>query len=176
MLEYADIQAIVLSGHAHLIHSRFIFLHVEAREPAKAWLKGILPLVATAARREKGAKKPETNVQVAFTATGLAAFGLDEDATRTFSREFQQGMGHGERTRVLGDTGASAPDKWQVGGPKTTEVHVLLMLYASSERALTSVTSQCVSSLGISRGLTEVFRQDSVRRGVNEPFGFRDGI
>jgi Dyp-type peroxidase family len=176
MLDFPDIQSLVLSAHGHLPHARFLFLQVQDRAKAKEWLQTLLPAVENAIRRPRGTKRPPDSVQVAFTASGLAAYGLTDDALQTFPREFLQGMGHGERTRVLGDVGDSAPEQWQVGGTNTPEVHVLLLLYSHSYDSLDALTALHWNPTNANSGLTEVFRQDSMRRGVNEPFGFRDGI
>lgn len=176
MLEFSDIQGIVLSGHAHLPHACFLFLQVQNPARAKAWLRGVIPQISTAARRAKGEPKPKSATHLAFSATGLSSLGLEAAAMGTFPREFTQGMGHGERTRVLGDTNNSAPEKWEVGGPNTPDIHVLLAVYATSEAELKSAVAESWSGETEAAGLKEIFRQESFKRGVNEPFGFRDGI
>lgn len=60
-----------------------------------------------------------------FTFNGFKALGVDGDTLRTFPEAFQQGMA--ARAALLGDTGASAPDKWQ-GALGDRRVHALLML------------------------------------------------
>ncbi len=175
MLEYSDIQGLVLSGHSHLPHARFLFLQIQDRSLCQVWLGTILPEVGTAARRPKGSEKPGSAMHVAFTAPGLVGLGLSAGTMESFPREFVQGMGHGERTKVLGDSGNSAPELWQVGGSKNPEVHILLMLYASSEENLAAISAR-VWDHAASSGLKEVFRQESFRQSENEPFGFRDGI
>src|SRR5579872_1335507 len=174
MLEFSDIQGIALSAHAHAKYSRVLFLQIQDVKLAKAWLKNMLPQIATAARRPKGSPKPEAAAQIAMTAPGFIKLGLSQDAMGTFPREFTQGMGHGERTRVLGDVDDSAPEKWQVGGSNTPEVHIMLMFYATGPQKIEEVTRQACS--GHEGAVKEVFRQDSYRANDYEPFGFHDGV
>ena len=171
-LELGDIQGIVLNGWVRLKFCRCLFLGVHNAGAVKRWLGTAVREVATARRRPKGAEMPGTHVQIGFTAAGLAALGLPSDAMQTFPRDFRVGMAHPDRSAVLGDRGDSAPERWQVGGPNTPPVHILLMLYALTRAALDEVTA----TLCPAEGLEEVFRQDSVRHDSTEPFGFRDGI
>ena len=129
-LELGDIQGIVLNGWARLKFCRYLFLGVHNAGAVKSWLGTAVREVATARRRRKGAEMPGTHVQTGFTAAGLAALGLPSDAMQTFPRDFRVGMAHPDRSAVLGDRGDSAPERWQVGGPNTPPVHILLMLYA----------------------------------------------
>jgi Dyp-type peroxidase family len=62
---------------------------------------------------------------LSFTYSGLAALGVHAGTLKTFPEAFQQGMA--ARASLLGDTGASAPDKWQ-GALGDRRVHALLML------------------------------------------------
>ncbi len=174
-LDLPDIQGLVTTGYAHMPHSRFLFLAVADRTGAKAWLKNLVPEISTSGRRASK-EKPQTAVNIAFTARGLAQFGMTPEDVSTFPREYQQGMDCGDRSRVLGDTGDSAPSQWEVGGPTTGELHVLLLLYAISEHGLQTLSDRLWESISTGSGLTEVFRQDSFKHSINEPFGFRDGI
>ena len=80
-------------------------------------------------------------------------------------------MAHGERSKVLGDTGESAPEGWEVGGPNTPDVHVLLMLYAVSREKLEEVSKNRLAD-ETANGLKEIFRQDSYCSSPFEPFWF----
>jgi Dyp-type peroxidase family len=174
MVELDDIQGIAVHGYQHLDHARFLFLRVIDRRGAAAWLQTIVPSVASARHRLPSEPKPSAHANVALTAAGLRALGLTAEAMASFPREFIVGMAHPDRARVLGDSGESAPERWEVGGPSNREVHVLLLLYAVDAAALDAVTTSLWSDH--SGGLEEVFRQESVRHGPQEPFGFRDGI
>jgi Dyp-type peroxidase family len=176
MVELDDIQGIVAHGYQHLDHARFLFLRVLDRRRAAAWLQAIVPSIQHARPRHPSEPKPSAHANVAFTASGLRALGLTAVAMTSFPREFVVGMAHPDRARVLGDTGESAPEYWEVGGPQNREVHVLLLLYAVDAPALDALTTSLWSPADHGGGLDEVFRQESVRHGPQEPFGFRDGI
>jgi len=176
MLELADIQAIVFSGHGHMPHSRFLLVQIEEPKAAKALLARLVPQIATGERRARGAEKPKSSISIAFTASGLTALGLTSDALDTFPREFTEGMTGGERPRVLDDTGDCAPENWQFGGPKTPPIDILLSLYSTSEAVMESLTREDWYPAAPGSGLRIVYEQDSIRRTDNEPFGFRDGI
>jgi len=175
MLELSEIQAIVTSGFGHLPHAQFLFLAVADRQAAQAWLAAITPQIETSARRPKHSPKPYMIAQVALTAHGLQAFGLTQDAMRTFPREFTIGMADPERSKVLGDSLESAPEHWDIGGSASPEVHVLLMIYASSAEHMHEATAAYLPDVAAA-GLQELYRLATYRDSVAEPFGFRDGI
>src|SRR4051794_4806738 len=130
MLELSEIQAIVTSGFGHLPHAQFLFLAVADRQAAQAWLAAITPQIETSARRPKHSPKPYMIAQVALTAHGLQAFGLTQDAMRTFPREFTIGMADPERSKVLGDSLESAPEHWDIGGRGPPGGDMVLVFYS----------------------------------------------
>ena len=176
MLDLDDIQALVFSGHGHMPFARFVLLRVTDSKLAKTWLRAAGPHIVAGTRRERGAAKPEATAHIALTCAGLQALGLDDATLSQFPREFMEGMSLGERPRVLGDTGDSAPEKWQFGGPNTPSIHVLLALYAQSEPKMAQLTADPWYPNGANAGLEAVFTQESWRKNDFEPFGFRDGI
>jgi Dyp-type peroxidase family len=175
LLELSEIQAIVTSGLGHLPHARFQFLAVSDRKAAQAWLAAITPQIEASTRRPQHSPKPNNVVQVALTAPGLLAFGLTQDAMQTFPREFMIGMADPERSKVLGDSGESAPEHWQIGGSASPEMHLLLLIYASSAEHMREATARYLPDVAAA-GMKELFRQETYRDSVAEPFGFRDGI
>lgn len=176
MLDLRDIQGIVFSGYGHMPHSRFLLLQIRDKKQTQAWMPALLPCIVTGERRGKGAPKPKTSVHIAFTAPGLQALGIDNDAISTFPREFIEGISLGERPRVLGDTGESAPENWQFGGPNTSPIHILLALYAISKAEMAGWDQEPWYPATANSGLNVIYQQESFRRTDNEPFGFRDGI
>ncbi len=157
-------------------HAQFLLLQVVDRKLAQAWLAKITPHIVAATQRERGAPKPVATAHVAFTRPGLQAIGLDGDTLSQFPREFTEGMSLGERPRVLGDTNASAPEKWQFGGPGTPVLHVLLALYGETPERMERLFAEPWYPSAPGTGLTIVYAQDTFRANDNEPFGFRDGI
>ncbi len=92
-----------------------------------------------------------------------------------FAREFQEGMASGERPRVLGDTGDSAPELWDMGGPNNEPFHLLLMMYAQDDTVLTDVQNRLMPAVQTGN-LKIVYEQSTGRISNKEPFGFEDGV
>lgn len=173
--DYADIQGIVLNGYGQLKCTRFLFLQIGDPAGARRWLRDLCPQIMTAMRRARGAAKPDTALNIAFTHTGMAQMGLPTDALAQMPRELQEGMAHGERSRVLGDTDDSAPEQWDLGGPGTPEIHVLLMLYGLNDDVILAHYPE-LAAQWTAAGLTEVYKQDTGRISDKEPFGYKDGV
>ena len=183
-LELDDIQGIIFSGYGHLPNSAYLFLHIDDPAGALAWLGGLVGQVTTSAWKTGagGAKeKPEVSVNVAFTAPGLRALGLKGTSIDTFPPEFVEGMALSPRPRRLGDTGASAPERWEFGGPTTPaadEIHALLILQAPDRPSLDALCAAHDGPLK-AHGIREVVTpRQYARQDSEEPehFGFRDSI
>ena len=177
-LTLADIQGCILSGYGHLNYSIILFLQIGNPQQAKAWVGHMSGALTTAVPWLKGADgrkiKPETAINLAFSADGLRALGIPLDG---FSEEFCQGMvAPPLRSQRLGDTGMSDPANWEVGGTRTPPIHALLLLYAKDSLTLETLrTHQTENLRGF--GLRVVYSQETYRPEHNiEPFGFRDGI
>src|SRR5262249_19432267 len=138
--------------------------------PARAWLAGLAPRLTTARSAPEGSA-----VNLALTVPGMAALGLPADVVASFPLEMREGMVTEHRNRVLGDTGRSAPDHWEFGGPGTAETHLLLLAYAAVAGALAALVEELASTAGGS-GLEQVRRLETSDIGRAEHFGFRDGI
>ena len=179
-LKLGEIQGIILRGYKHQPYSKYIFLQVEDADRARAWLNGIIADVTTSAKWPDPKRKPRHSLNLAFTYAGLQRFDY-EDTKGTFSREFKEGMPDENRARVLGDTGESAPDKWELGGMSGAlskdHLHILLMLYATDRAALDEQAAAQRQRLAEVGGLKELYVQDCFINAENqEPFGFRDGL
>jgi Dyp-type peroxidase family len=178
--ELEDMQGTILSGYAHLRYATYLFLEIADARAAGDWLARITPEVATAAPWEVlpdgRRRKPQTTLSIGLTFAGLKKLGLPADALNTFEREFIEGIA--SRARILGDTGDSAPEHWEVGGPTTAEVHVLLVLNAPDEAVLGSNRDRLRTLLqATGGGVNEVNEQHGHRPSSSkEPFGFLDGI
>lgn len=206
-LDFEDIQAIVFTGYGKLRLARYVFLRIRDVERVKHWLGGLAGRVKTEAvlledrrheeardveARERGDAATRRAEHVAFTAPGLKALGLPEEALETFPREFVQGMAHPDRSRVLGDTGKSAPAHWRFGGGggngdlAAREIHLVLMLFSQDDRKeglgrSAWLEQQCSEDAARARGLEVVFIQDAHLsagggKSFKEAFGFSDGI
>jgi Dyp-type peroxidase family len=131
MLELADIQGLVLSGYARQPFARYWFLDF-AQKPAARWLSRVLFRVSTSERRER---RGDRRVNVAFSASGLAALGLPDSALATFPRAYLDGMAAPARARALGDHGENAAEHWEFGGARG-RVDALVLAYASDPEEL----------------------------------------
>lgn len=169
MSEFADIQGIVRYGYRDLTDARFLLLRVKNRAAAQAWLRG-----APVNNANEAKPAPNRALQVAFTATGLAALGLSEDVLQQFSSEFVAGMGGEEsRSRRLGDVGKNAPAKWSWGvGQHAPDL--LVMLYTKPGENDTGLRQIAGGSWNEAFEVVETLHSNVATD--NEPFGFRDGI
>ncbi|GEK46381.1 hypothetical protein HPA02_06640 [Bisbaumannia pacifica] len=173
-LEFEDIQGILLSGYAGLPEARFLLLTFGEAAAARAWLGEALPRIeAAAAGRPQGGSR----LHLAFTWTGLEHLGLSWQALKGFAREFREGMaGSARRSRLLGDTGGSAPEHWQWGGPDGEPLHALLMLYAATPGEMETRLASEWAALGAAGiRVVSALTSRSLPDG-REHFGFRDGI
>ena len=173
--ELPDIQGLLTSGYGNLTCSSFLFLQITAPQHARTGLKQLLPYITTSAYRPSGEPAPTFGFNIAFTHEGMRMLGLPPTALAMFAREFQEGMASGERPRVLGDTGDSAPAMWDLGGPNNPLFHLLLLFYAQNDEVLASVRARLSPAID-AEGLKVVYEQSTGRISNKEPFGFEDGV
>ncbi|EAU65626.1 putative peroxidase, putative, partial [Stigmatella aurantiaca DW4/3-1] len=183
-----DVQGLLLHGYRHMRTAAFLLLKIEHADPARAWLqeilKGELTTAAEIPREER--ERRHACLNLAFTWQGLKALGLDNDSLQTFPYEFRKGMAG--RAHVLGDTGPSAPEHWDFGGPRPgspppEDMHLLLMLYARSEDVLRTVLSHQRQRMA-AQGIRELYCQQAAHLReekdgqifFREHFGFRDSL
>jgi len=168
-VERADVQGIVLFAYKQQPRSRFFLLKFGGGQP-REWLRRTLTEVTSA----EEAPDVEYRFNVAFSARGLQALGIDAEDLTTFQREFVQGMAHPERSNVLGDRYSDDPRHWQWGSGDE-QVDALAMLYARSTEELEARAAELEKSLakfGISALREDVGLADDGR----EHFGFTDGL
>jgi Dyp-type peroxidase family len=153
-------------------------LKVADGDKGRRWVGRLATTLNTAAHHPKA-----TAVNIAFTASGLRALGLGEDALATFSLEFQEGMrgpdgeALGHRSRILGDTEKSAPSTWVFGGPNQPEIHAMLLLYGATEDDLAQLCRAQQAEYQGTGAMTEVFVRDTTTLPERmEHFGFADGL
>lgn len=169
-LELSDIQGLVARGYAQLPHARFMVLGADDGDAARRWLGSLADAVTSARDRPD-----DVAVHVAFTSSGLRALGLAPEVLETFSAQFAEGMVTSHRSRVLGDRDGNDPEAWSWGGPGTGRVDAMLLLYATDDATLSTLTDRHRGELtgGGLRVLTEL---DTFDIGDFEHFGFRDGV
>lgn len=167
-----DIQGLLRSGYGHHTEACFLLLRIKNLAAARTWLLGA-PVTSVAMSERSSGPLPETVLQVALSSEGLRALGLADDVIEGFAAEFVSGMGgDANRTRRLGDVGASAPDRWQWGSGQRVP-HLLVLLYALPghlDAWRQTIERQCMAGFDSLACLQTANSIDS------EPFGFRDGI
>src|SRR5258708_39026038 len=170
-IDTADIQAIAKTAFDSLKYASYVLLRVGESDLARRWLRNLAP----ASILELSGGRVEEAYQIAFTAAGLLALGIDKTIVRGFSPEFVEGMaGDENRSRRLGDTGANAPAKWKWGvGEK--EPHILLILFSSEAKQLEALVARMQKQAN-EAGLSVFEIMPASDMGGVEPFGFVDGV
>lgn len=167
--ERDDIQGLVRSGLGSLEKACYLLLRVRDVAAARAWLAAAKP--SSVADLDDG--RVAEAMQIALSAPGLAALGVDPAAIAGFSPEYRQGMaGDRIRSRQLGDVGASSPEKW-TWGQSGREPHMLVMLFADPARF---PSFRAEHEAALAAGFQRVGALDSGDMPGVEPFGFADGI
>lgn len=176
-VDYDDIQGLVRSGYGECPEARFLLLRVKNRDAARRWLReapvtSVAMIARSSATSAAGRAAPDV-LQVAFTSEGLRALGVADDVVGTFSAEFVSGMsGDDNRARRLGDVAANAAREWTWGAGERLP-HVLLMLYAASDR-IDAWQREIEAGLDAGFETIETLRAAPLRD--DEPFGFKDGV
>ena len=180
----ADIQGFITSGYGHLSHAAYVFVQFHDAGQARRWLGRLAPAITSARPwpiAPNGQKvKPSVALNIAFTADGLAAFGLPPQVLCTFPPEFQEGIACPIRSRILGDTEESDPVEWELGGIGKPPIHAVLVVHAASDAGLEAACRAQRTLLDDAAGgvvelpgsMQNGYRPD----GDHEPFGFHDGI
>ena len=166
-VDFSDMQGLLRFGYGKLKAAEFLLLEVANVAAARIWLRAAP--VSTAEYLET---PPRTALQVAVSAAGLRALGVEAEIIAGFPQPFLAGMAAEEsRSRRLGDVGPNDPAGWQWGRP---EPQLLLMLYAEPDR-LEAFKADVLG--GAFERAFNVMRSlpTGTSRG-REPFGFRDGI
>jgi Dyp-type peroxidase family len=168
--ELADIQGLFARGYGNLRAAAFLLLRVEDAGAARRWL------AETAGDVTDAAARPDRHaLNIAFTSAGLAHLGFPAGALEMFSNEFVAGMTTPHRSRILGDLGENAPERWEWGGPHDPGISLALLLYAVDDAALQRLEAEQLAKLGRG-GLVLRHRLGTSDLDDFEPFGFRDGI
>ena len=111
-IDFADMQGLLRFGHGKLKAAEFLLLEVADAAAARAWLRR----GAGDDRGDTSTAPPRTALQVAFTAAGLRALGVEADIVAGFPQPFLAGMaGEESRSRRLGDVGAERSGGLAVG-------------------------------------------------------------
>jgi len=171
-LELEDIQSGVLRPRPTPYVATYIGFRIDDRKTGRALMGRISQAVTSAANPTS--PLADTWVSVAITYQGLKALGVPQSSLESLSWEFRQGMA--ARARELGDTGESAPAKWEqpLG---TSDLHVVLVAVAPDEQRLEGALERARATYRKMSGIEAIWRQNCYALPTEtEPFGFRDGI
>ncbi len=144
MIDWSDVQGIVLKGYKDKPMSVFALVKVTDRAAACGWLDSIataLTVVSDLTSPEPGSARPGASnaaesgakvpaedscyLNIAFTRSGLEALGMEKPDLDGFSDEFLEGMApdpdgrsgpYTRRSGILGDIDVNAATHWSWGG------------------------------------------------------------
>jgi deferrochelatase/peroxidase EfeB len=185
------IQGVVARGYRMPRVGHFV-LQVKEPVAARRFLYGLVQTqrITTAEEWKKDANGvtivPEECLNIGFTFNGLQALGLVNECQGLADRAVMEGselepfvQGAVKRAPRIGDTGASAPERWIGGLEESDRVHVLLSLYGRTD-AIYRDRKLDLTNLCTAQGAFDVV---SVQEGsaLNAScdlvhFGFRDGF
>jgi Dyp-type peroxidase family len=169
-LDLTDIQGIIARGYGNLKGACYVLLAIDGPAAARRWLR------AAAGSITPGDARPqELALNIAFTASGLAKLGLPQEALDLFSYEFRTGMTTAHRRRILGDLDETAPETWTWGGPNSTAVDLVLLMFARDDSKLDLLYRSYAAGFA-DAGLAEIRKLTTSDIGDIEHFGFRDGL
>lgn len=106
-VDWSDVQGEIFQPYSHDFSVQ-ILLGFPNAAAGTAFLVAIKPTLTTA---DKWADNGDSCRNFGITYSGFAALGLSDDELLSFPFAFRRGMA--QRSEALGDTGASAPDKWE---------------------------------------------------------------
>jgi len=168
-LDPADVQGDILQPYGFAV-SAHLFVAVAAPESGRAIVDDALARITNGSR---WSDKPESTLNVAFTAAGLTAIGMPTAIVDSFPPAFLEGMA--ARATILGDVGRSAPERWDEA-LGTGAAHLLFTVNAVDERACEAAVRVLRQSLD--RHGSTVLADQRGRRlpDRKEHFGYTDGV
>ena len=175
-LNATDLQGFTLRGY-NLPVARYLFLRFTQPEQTRALIAALLPRITTGQRWDS--RKPDATLNIALTHRGLTALELPLATLLSFPVEFQEGMM--ARAEILGDTGASAPERWDAVW-QSGEVHAWVAINGKSIAAIETCQSEVLSLIASTAGATLLGSQDAAAVTIDgkpttkEHFGFTDGF
>ncbi len=130
-LELDDVQGWVLRGYRMPL-VRHLAVRIVDPEGARRWIGELAGTDAGNTQIQTAATwstKPTSMVNIAFTAAGLAALGLDHAVLAEFAPEFLNGMP--TRATKLGDEGSSSPSTWLEPYRDPDTVHAIVTVHGN---------------------------------------------
>ncbi|HEX2296050.1 MAG TPA: peroxidase [Actinomycetota bacterium] len=171
LLDRGNIQGFVLRGYG-MPYASYLFVRFDDPDSGRRWLSDVTDDVITAA---PWSVKPQSGINLAFTFSGLAALGVPSSSLGGFPQEFRDGMA--ARAAELGDTGASAPEKWEEPFGLGHDVHGMVMVSAQNSAALEAHDASIRTRIDVYGGITLLGAQIGASLATeHEHFGFKDTI
>jgi Dyp-type peroxidase family len=165
--DFDDIQGIVYNGWNDHAFAGFLFARLgDDARAARAWLDAMRPDITPVARKRR---RRHGRLQLALSATGLAALGVPDDVIHAMPSEASAGMA--SRSRVLGD---SDPASWRLGGAGA-RLDALVMVYARDADTRDEELARQRRALA-SAGATLYPDELAGPSHPREHFGFADGL
>jgi Dyp-type peroxidase family len=163
-----DIQGVIYTGWNDHPYAGFLFATL-AGDPraSRAWLGELRHGVTPAARHRR---RSHGRLQVALSASGLAALGVPGDVIGVLPPEAQAGMA--SRRRALGDID---PASWQLGGI-ADPLDVLVMVYARDPVTRATQLAGHRAALGAAGAQVRPDELSWPMPAQREHFGFADGL
>src|SRR5918993_1362157 len=171
-LDLDDIQAGALHERPSPYVGTYVLLRVNDPQDGRDLIRRLIPLLSSAGSVLD--RTPSAWMTVAFTYQGLQALGVPQESLDSFAPEFRQGMA--ARAAVLGDVGASGPDRWEepLGRP---DVHIALATLAPDQGSLNELVERARRAQDEFPGIDVIWRQDCYQLATGRTScGFRDGI
>jgi deferrochelatase/peroxidase EfeB len=166
--EGGDIQGLAVFAYGKLTEACYILARIKDAASARVWCAE-----APVSKAIPLPNAPDTAMQLAFTAEGLRVLGVAASVMAGFSSEFLSGIaGEENRSRRLGDIGASDPRYWRWGKPDANP-HIAVLLYA---KASLEAWKRTVLGERWKDAFETIACLDTSNMGDREPFGFHDGI
>ncbi|MEP7160101.1 MAG: Dyp-type peroxidase [Dermatophilaceae bacterium] len=170
--ELTDIQGNIVRAYGATAMT-YLFAAVVDGTRTKQWLGRVADQVTTAAD-----PTPQCALNLGVTAEGLAVLGLPATRWDDLCPSFRAGAV--ARSAAIGDSGPDAPRHWSGPFHAGSDLHLVLMVAGTGERADAAVRE------GVARlraelsaaGLREIGDHLEARAlpGGREPFGYRDGL
>src|SRR5712671_1363048 len=205
VLDLADIQGFILRGYRMPIVRHFLLTvgdPAEARKVLGRFVNGDesdAPQITTAEDWHVGfepgpgdnladvpRRKPDYCLNVGITWPGMIALEIKDRVPAISFKSFAAfTAGAAERAKLVGDTGASAPENWIDAFGKGSD-HVLVTLHAISPEAMASYSGRLSALFAEENAFREIWRCDGMalmemKDGKPVPtskvhFGYTDGI
>lgn len=179
-LQLNEIQGNILGGF-NKDYQALLFVTFGQQARARQWLSQLKPKLTTSATVAAyqqalvaGTAKPVTWVNVAVSAAGMTALGVDPTQYQEFPLDFREGMA--ARASIVGDVGPNAPAKW--AAPFRKRLHAVVIIGADKAADRDAAVAAQRTLAGTYGVVIEFVQNGAVRADDpgHEHFGFRDGI